>query len=647
MKRVCLVFVLVVLVCQWSMGAADGVVSKAGDTAGATNTVPRHGVALHGEPKYGPDFKHFDYVNPDAPKGGFLRLGVGGTFDSLNPFILRGSSAPGLGLCYDSLCVSSGDEPYSVYGLIAESIEFPKDRSWVVFRLRKEARWHDGKPITADDVVFTFNIRMKKGDPRFRFYYACVDSVEALGPHKVRFNIKPGKANHEIPLFISQMEILPKHYWESRDFAATTLKPPLGSGPYKLKSFEVGRKVEYERVKDYWGKDLPVRVGMFNFDRVRFMFYRDSTVELEAFKSGDYDWRKEYTAKIWARMYDTPEVKNGQIVKELFPHHRAGVAYGWVFNTRRQPFDDRDVRKALTYVFDFEWTNKKLFYSAYRRLRSYFDNTDLEAKGLPQGRELEILKGLREKYPDYVWPEIFEREFNPPSTPEWKDAKSHKLAMRKNLLEARRILRDAGWYIRKKDMKLVNDEVRDENGKLKPLKFEILLVQPSFEAITLPMVRTMKKLGIEVQVRTVESAQYSNRLKDFDFDCIVVVWPMSLCPGNEQFENWSTESADTRGAPNYAGIKSPAIDELLTHLVESDTRAELRAHVRALDRILQWGYYIIPAWGGGEDRIAYWNKLDHPRPDYVPIRGVSDVFLWWVDRGKEQRLKEMLRKKKQ
>jgi len=601
-------------------------------------TVPKHGVALHGEPKYGPDFKHFDYVNPDAPKGGLLRLASGGTFDSLNPFILRGSPAPGLGLCYDTLCASSSDEPYSVYGLIAESIEFPKDRSWVIFRLRKEARWHDGTPITADDVVFTFKTRKEKGEPGFRFYYSCVESVEALDERTVRFNIKPGEANHEIPLFIGQIQILPKHYWETRDFAATTLHPPLTSGPYKIKGFKVGRSIEYERVKDYWAKDLPVRVGIFNFDNVRFVFYRDSTVMLEAFKSGDYDWRMEYGAKNWAKGYDSVALDKGIIVKKLFPHKRAGVAYGWVFNTRKDVFKDRRVRKALSYAFDFEWTNKKLFYSAYRRLRSYFDNTDLEAKGLPQGKELEILKDLQQKYPDQVFPEIFTKEYNPPSTPEWIDTKSHKLAVRENLLEARKILKEAGWYIRKEDMKLVNDDYVDENGNLKPFEFQILLSNSGFEAISLPMIRAMKKLGIKADVRTVESAQYVNRIKEFDYDCIVNVWGVSLCPGNEQAENWSTEAAGTKGAPNYAGIKSPAIDELLGKLVVSETRDDLRAYTRALDRLLQWGYYIIPAWGGGDDRIAYWDKLDFPHVDYVPIQGLSDVFLWWVDADKEKSL---------
>ena len=599
---------------------------------------PWHGVALHGAPKYGPDFKHVDYVNPDAPKGGLLKLGSSGTFDSFNPFILRGLSHPYASLNYDTLCASTADEPYSVYGLIAETIEFPEDRSWVIFNLRKEARWHDGSPITAEDVVFTFNTRMEKGEPGFRFYYSCVESVEALAARRVRFNIKAGESNHEIPLFIGGIQIIPKHYWEGRDFEATTLEPPLSSGPYKIKSFEVGRQLEFERVKDYWAKDLPINIGLYNFDRIRFVFYRDQTVELEAFKSEDYDWRVEYKAKNWAKEYNLPVVKNGILKKELFPHKKAGNTYGMLFNTRLDIFADRQVRKALCYAFDFEWTNKKLFYNAYTRLRSYFNNTDLEAKGLPQGDELKILRELEAKYPEHVWPEVFTREFNPVTTPEWVDASSHKRHVRANLLEARRLLKEAGWYIRKSDMKLVNDDHRDADGNLKPFEFTVLLGSPTFEAIILPMTRALKKLGITATVRTVDSAQYVNRRKDFDFDCMAQVWGASLCPGNEQFENWSTKAADTCGAPNYAGVRSPAVDEVMGRLVESKNREELRTNARALDRLLQWGYYMIHAWGLDQDRIAYWDKLDHPRPDYLPIQGNSNLMSWWIDAEKDRTL---------
>lgn len=610
-------------------------------------TIPKYGVALYGEPKYGPDFKHTDYVNPDAPKGGVLKLGSSGTFDSLNPFIMRGISYPHSNLNYDTLCASTADEPYSVYGVIAESIEFPKDRSWVTFVLRKEARWHDGTPITAEDVVFTFNTMMKKGYPGFRFYYSCVKSVEALGPRKVRFNIKKGEANHEIPMIISGISIIPKHYWENRDFEATTLEPPLCSGPYKIKSFEVGRYIEFERVKDYWGKDLPIRVGHNNFDQIKIIFYRDQTVELEAFKSGDFDWRVEYAAKNWAKAYDIPAVKNGILIKELFHHKRAENTYGLVFNTRKEIFADRRVRKALGYAFDFEWTNKKLFYSAYTRLRSYFNNTDLEAKGVPKGDELKVLRDLEEKYPDYVWPEVFTEKFNPVSTPEWKDANSHKRHVRANLLEARRILKEAGWYIRKSDMKLVNNKYLDSEGNLKPFEFTFLLNSPTFEAILLPMTRSLKRLGITATVRTVDSAQYMNRLKSFDYDCIVYVWGSSLCPGNEQFDMWSSESCDTQGSANYAGVKSPAVDEIMRRLIVSKTRDELRTYASALDRLLQWGYYMIPCWGINYDRIAYWDKLDHPRPDFLPIGGVGNIMTWWIDPEKsatlDTRIKNMTR----
>jgi len=329
--------------CAAALASSNEIATVSNEVAAVTNEVVpvRYAVALHGDPKYPRGFKHFDYVNADAPKGGTLHLGMSGTFDCLNPFILRGRPAPGLGLGYDTLFVSSGDEPYTVYGLIAESMEFPKDRSWVIYNLRPEARWHDGAPITAEDVAFTFNVRREKGDPGFKFYYSSVSSVDVLGPRRVRFNIKPGEASHEIPLFISQMPVLPKHYWEDRDFAATTLEPPLASGPYKIKSFEVGRNIIYERVKDYWAKDLPVRRGIFNFDRVHYIFFRDDTVMLEAFKTGVYDWRLEFKAKNWVKGYECEALKDGRIVKKLFPHHRAGVAYGLVFNTRREIFADR------------------------------------------------------------------------------------------------------------------------------------------------------------------------------------------------------------------------------------------------------------------------------------------------------------------
>ena len=487
-------------------------------SAHAETTTPVHGFAMHGKPKYGPDFQYFDYVNPDAPKGGEARFAAIGSFDTLNPFVIKGESATGLGFLFQTLMTDSADEAFTEYGLIAESITVPKDRSYVEFTLRPEAQFNDGTPITADDVIFSFETLKNQGQPFYRFYYANVIGVEKLGERSVKFSFSPGE-NQELPLIIGQLPVLSKAYWQSRDFEATTLEPPLGNGPYHIESFEPGRFIVYKRNPDYWGKDLPVNRGFYNFERIRYDYYRDSTVALEAFKAGAYDIRPENTAKLWATGYDFPAAQQGLVQKAEFHHQMPSGMQAFVFNLRRSLFQDIRVREALAYAFDFEWSNRNLFYNQYTRTQSYFDNSELAATGLPSAAELKILEPLRAQIPERV----FSQTYSPPKA-------ENAEQLRANLREALNLLQQAGWTF--KDRKLVNAETG------KPFQFEILLVQPAFERIVLPFTRNLERLGIQASVRTVDSAQYENRVKAFDFDMLVYSWGQSLSPGNEQRNFW-------------------------------------------------------------------------------------------------------------
>ncbi|MCW9040256.1 MAG: extracellular solute-binding protein, partial [Rhodospirillales bacterium] len=526
----------------------------------ADQPAPVHGIAMHGDLKYPSDFKHFEYVNPDAPKGGTVRLASIGSFDSLHPFIIKGESADGIGNIYDSLTVAAADEPFTRYGLLAESMEMPDDRSWIIFNLRPEARWHDGKPVTAEDVIFTFEIQREKGTPQFKFYYKDVTKVEQLDPRRVKFTFKDGK-NRELPLIVSEMAILPRHYWEGRAFDKTTLEPPLGSGPYKVEELEPGRHITYRRVADYWGRDLPVNRGRDNFDLIRYDYYRDATVVIEAFKAGEFDYRAENSSKAWATAYEIPEIKDGRIVKAEIKHNRPAGMQGFVYNTRRDLFKDRRVREALAYAFDYERSNKTLFYGQYVRTRSFFDNSELAATGLPSQDELALLEPYRSQLP----PEVFTTEYQPPVT----DGTGR---IRDNLRKAVTLLKEAGWHI--KDNALVND-------KGTPFEFEVMLVSPLFERIVLPFAKNLERLGIKIRVRTVDTAQYIKRLETFDFDVIVFVWGQSLSPGNEQQNFWSSEAADHPGSRNFAGIKDPVIDALVDNLVSAEDRPSLITRTRA------------------------------------------------------------------
>ena len=569
---------------------------------------PTHGLSIHGDLKYGPGFRHFDYVDPRAPKGGSVTLAATGTFDNLNPFILKGVSAAGIGTIFDTLTFQSSDEPASEYGLIAETIETPADRSWVAFTLRRNARFHDGSPITVEDVMWTFETLRTKGHPLYRSYYAAVASVEKTGPRTVRFAFKGGE-NRELPVILGQLPVLSKAYWNGRDFAKTTLEPPLGSGPYRVDSFEPGRSITYRRVADYWAAELPVSVGRFNFDTIRYDYYRDDTVALEAFKGGAYDIRQwEASAKNWAKAYDVPAVRDGRIRKEQIPNEVPTGMQGFVFNTRRAVFADPRVRAALTAAFDFEWSNVHLFYGAYTRTRSYFSNSELASRGLPSAAELAVLEPFRGRVPD----EVFTREYQPPTTgPD---------GVRPNLVRALALLAQAGWVVR--DLKLVNAQ----SGQ--PLTFEILLDTPTFERIALPFVKNLERLGVTARVRTVDAAQYEYRVKQFDFDMIVGLLPQSLSPGNEQSDYFSSAAAATPGSRNVAGIRDPVVDRLIELLIAAPDRAALVARTRALDRVLLWGHYVVPHYHLGAFRVAYWNRFGRPA---VSPKYELGLDTWWVD----------------
>jgi microcin C transport system substrate-binding protein len=573
----------------------------------AQEAAPAHGMAMHGDLKYGPDFEHFDYVNPNAPKGGTVTFSVIGTFDSFNAYIIKGSPAAGVSELYESLTTRSMDEPFSEYGLLAETVEMPEDRSWVAFTLRPEARWHDGKPVTVDDVIWSFETLRDKGAPFYRYYYKNVKSVEPAGERRVKFTFDE-TTNRELPLIIGQLPILPTHDFEGREFDKTTLQPPLGSGPYRIKSFEPGRTIVYERVGDYWGDDIPVNRGTYNFEQLRYEYYRDANVALEAFKAGAYDIRSENTAKFWATAYTGPMFDAGWIKKEEIPHELGTGMQGFAYNLRRPLFQDPKVRRALAYAFDFEWTNRTIMYGEYDRTESYFSNTELAAEGLPSEAELALLEPFRDQLPEEVFTEVYQA----PST-------EGEGGIRQNLRTALRLLREAGWSV--EDGRLVNAQGQ-------PFRFEILLNGPSFERHTLPFVKNLERLGIVATVRAVDPAQYQNRMNDFDFDMTVESFGQSLSPGNEQRDFWGSEAAAIPGSRNTIGIADPVIDHLIERIIEAPTREDLVTATRALDRVLLAGHYVIPHWHSRIFRVAYWNKFD--RPEITPPYGLP-LFSWWVD----------------
>jgi len=592
-----------------AVGAAALAVLLAATGVDAEEGRVSHGLSLFDSLKYPAEFEHFEYVNPVAPKGGTVRLSSIGSFDTLNPFTLKGRPAAGARLVYDQLLAPAADEPSSEYGLLAESVEVPEDKSWVAFTLRAEARWHDGKPVTPEDVIFSLEVLKTKGQPFFRFYYANVEKAEKTGPRTVKFSFS-GSGNRELPLIVGQLMILPKHYWEGRDFEKTTLEPPLGSGPYKIGEVDPGRSFTIERVEDYWARDLPVNRGRYNFGTVRWEYYRDDTVAFEAFKTHGYDFIRENNSKRWATGYDFPALKKGYAVKEAIGHESPTGMQGFVFNTRRAKFASPKVREALNYAFDFEWSNKNLFYGIYSRSRSYFSNSELATRGLPEGAELALLEPFRDKLP----PEVFSEEYIPPAT----DGSGKN---RKNLRTAKNLLEEAGWKVI--DKKLTHQDT----GEV--MEIEFLLISPAFERVVGPLTKNLERLGVEAQVRLVDTAQYQNRVNEFDFDVVVNSWGQSLSPGNEQRDFWSTDAADRQGSRNYAGIKDPVVDALIDKIIYAPDRTSLVAATRALDRVLLWGHYVIPNWHTREFRVAYWNQFG--RPEISSKYQLSFFDTWWID----------------
>jgi microcin C transport system substrate-binding protein len=580
---------------------------------------PLGALAMHGDVKYGPDFRNFEYADPSAPKGGEVRMSaVGTTFDNLNPYILRGSAAVSLSLTNDTLTVGSEDEPFTRYCLVCETMEVPDDRSWIIFNLRADARFHDGSPITPDDVIWTFNTLREHGHPLYRSYYAAVDHAERVGERGVRFVFKPGD-NRELPLIVGELPVLSRAYWQGRDFERTTLEAPLGSGPYRIDSFEAGRYIAYRRVPDYWAVNHPTRAGQYNFDVIRFDYYRDSTVALEAFKAGQYDMRQENQALAWATGYNIPAVQQGLIRRDEIPVQRVAGMQGWTLNLRRPQFQDRRVRLALAYAYDFETANRTLFAGAYTRSRSYFDNSELAARDLPSAEELRLLEPLRGRVPD----EVFTTEYNPPRTPGTGIG-----GWRENRVVATRLLTEAGYRIQ--NQQLVNAQGQQ-------LSFEILLDNPQFERIALPFVENLRTLGIAARVRTVDTAQYQRRTDDFDYDVIVGLFGQSESPGNEQRDYWTCAARDTSGSGNAAGICDPAIEQLVDRVIAAPDRPGLVTATRALDRVLQWGFYTVPHWYLAADRVAYWDRFG--RPAHVLRRVGFNPFLWWVDPQRDAALR--------
>jgi microcin C transport system substrate-binding protein len=606
-------------------GLIDAAQAQSEAQSGAGELVWRHGLSLFGDVKYPADFKRFDYVNPAAPKGGAARQILIGTFDNFNLTVagVKGSIAAAVGLIYESLMSPSLDEVSTEYGALAETVSHPADFSSVTYRLRAQAKWHDGKPVTPDDVIFSLEA-FKKYHPQFSAYYRHVVTAERTGERDVKFTFDaPG--NRELPQIVGQLTVLPKHWWEGtdsegrkRDISATTLEKPLGCSAYRIKEFVPGRSVVLERVKDYWGRDLNVNIGRNNFDELRYEYFRDSTVALEAFKGDQVDWRTENSAKNWATAYDFPAVTEKRVVLEEFPNRSSGIMQAFALNIRRDKFRDPRVRRALNFAFDFEEMNKQIFFNQYKRINSYFDGTELASSGLPQGKELEILETVRAEVPAEVFTTAYANPVG--GSPE---------AVRDNLREALRLLKEAGYEVR--DRKLVDAKTGTQ------FALELLGEDPTFERVMLFFKPSLERLGIAVSVRTIDPTQYENRLRSWDFDVVVSSWPESLSPGNEQREYWGSQAADTAGSRNIVGIKNPAIDKLIERVIFTKDRDDLVAATQALDRVLLWNHYVVPQWNYPKVRTARWDRFG--RPSELPKYGLSAFpAIWWYDADKAARI---------
>ncbi len=596
------------------LAAVLGYAAAMAQTPPANAPERKHGLTLIGEaPALPPDFTHFPYANPDAPKGGSVKLWGFGSFDSVNPIPLRGQKAIGLGLVFDQLMVSSLDEPSTEYGLIAEWVSHPDDFSSVTFGLNPQARWHDGKPITVEDVIFSLET-LKAHNPSFAAYYANVLSAEETGPREVTFHFDM-KGNRELPLIVGQLTVFPKHFWasEGRDPARTTLDPVLGSGPYRIRSIDGGRSIIYERVPDYWAQDLPAARGHYNFDELRFDYYRDQTIAFEAFKAGKIDFFQESSARNWATGYDFPALKDGRVVKRddiVLDNPQPMQAF--VMNLRRAKFEDARVRLAFNLAFDFEWANETLFYGQYERTTSFFENTELAATGLPEGHEREVLEKLREEFPDHLPASVLSESYTNPTG-------GGPANMRPNYRRALALMREAGWEIR--GGKLTNVETGQ------PFEVEFLLQSPAMERVVLPYIQSLARIGITARARVVDSPQYKERTDRFDFDIIVDVLPQSESPGNEQRDFWGSAAADIEGSRNTMGIRNPAVDRLIDMIIAAPDRQTLVAVTRALDRVLLHNHYVVPQWYTPTERIAYWNKFAYP--EQLPKRTIGFIQIWW------------------
>jgi len=577
----------------------------------------RHGTSLFGDLKYPQGFSHFDYVNAKAPKTGTARQIAVGTFDNFNRVVagVKGSLAAGVDLLYETLAVGSLDEVSAEYGLLAEAVSYPDDYSSATYRLRAAAKWQDGTPVTPDDVIFSYEA-FKKYSPQASAYYRHVAKVEKTGDRDITFTFD-GPGNRELPQIVGQLTVLPKAWWQGtdangkqRDVGATTLEPPLGSGPYRIREFSPGRNIVYERVKDHWGSGLNVNIGSNNFDELHYEYFRDTTVALEAFKADTVDWRTENSAKNWATAYDFPAVSDKRVIREEFPIRSSGVMQAFTFNIRRDKFADPRVRLAFNYAFNFEEMNKQIFFGQYKRIASYFEGTELAATGLPSGRELELLETVRDKVP----PELFKKPHINPinATPE---------QIRDNLREAVRLFHLAGYEVRDQQL------VEAKSGQ--PFTVEFLAEDPNFERVFLFYKPSLDRLGITTSVRTVDETQFVNRLRSWDFDIITYGWGETLSPGNEQRGYWGSQAADEPGSDNVIGIKNPAVDAMIEHIVFAKNRAELEAATRALDRILLWNFYVVPQWSYPYVRTARWDRFGHPEPMPKYGRAAFPTVWWW------------------
>ena len=598
--------------------AACAVLATSAVSANAQNADPKHGLSVFGDLKYGNGFSHFSYANPDAPKGGAFKVPGLDTFETVNPFILKGRKEPlAESLLFDTLMARAFDEPDAYYGLVAKTVEQPADKSWVAFNIDPRAKFHDGTSITAGDVVFTYNSLKKNGHPRYRINFRDVDRAEATSPGRVKFTFKPG-IHRDLATRLAALPVLSKAYYDKVDFKKTTFVAPLASGPYRVGKYEPGRSITYSRVKNYWAKDLPVIRGRYNFDAVTVDYYRDREVMFQAFFSQQYDFREDFTSRQWATQYDKPPVNAGLVIREVLPDETPSGVQAFILNLRREKFQDVRVRTAIDMAFDFEWTNKTLFYSQYARTNSMFENSTLAAKKPPTKDELALLEPFRGELPE----EVFTTPFASPQT----DG-SGKL--RSSLRKASRLLKQAGYRIE-------DGVLKDAAGA--PLKIEFLLFEASFKRIIGPYINNLKRLGIQAYIRIVDTANFKRRQDTFDFDIVIRRIAQPLTPGLEQRNYFGSEFSGVQGSFNVGGVKNSAVDALIEKVVTATSRPALTTAVRALDRVIMWNRYAVMQWYKGAHNIAYWNKFNRPAVSPRYAMGVIDT--WWFDAAKAKMIED-------